>query len=323
MAAYIVRRLLIALPVLLGITVLAFLILSMAPGDPVRALIDPETLAQMTPAQIDEKRAALGLAGTPVDRYVAWLGSVLHGDLGYSIKSGRSIVDEIGPRIGPTLLLMGASILLAIVIGIPFGIAAAVRQYGRLDYGLTGATLILISTPTFVLGLIFIYVFAVTLRVLPAGGMVTLGRESDPFDLLAHLVLPATILGFAYAAQLMRYTRAGMLEVLNSEHVTMARAKGLERRTILIRHGLRNALLPILTVLGLLLPELVAGAIITEQVFSWPGMGQLAVRAAADRDPSLMMAIVLLIAVAVLVSNLIVDILYSIADPRVRLGGGR
>ena len=323
MGAYVIRRLLIALPVLLGITILAFLILSMAPGDPVRALVDPETLAQMTPAQIEEKRAALGLDGTPVERYARWLGGVLQGDLGYSIKSGRSIADEIGPRVGPTLLLMGAALLIALLVGIPFGVAAAVRQYGRLDYTLTGVTLVLISTPTFVLGLILIYLFAVTLRVLPAGGMTTLGRDDDPLDLLAHLVMPALILGFAYAAQLMRYTRAGMLEVLNSDYVTMARAKGLEDRIVLIRHGLRNALLPILTVLGLLLPELVAGAIITEQVFSWPGMGQLAVRAAADRDPSLMMAIVLIIAVAVLLSNLLVDLAYSLVDPRVRLGGGR
>jgi len=153
--------------------------------------------------------------------------------------------------------------------------------------------------------------------------MVTVGKEDDVVDRLAHLVMPALILGFAYAAQLMRYTRAGMLETLSSDYVTTARAKGLTQRVVVIRHGLRNALLPVITVLGLLLPELVAGAIITEQVFSWPGMGQLAVRAAADRDPSLMMAIVLIIAVAVVVSSLVVDIAYSVADPRVRLGARR
>lgn len=323
MGSYIVRRVLIGIPVLLGITVVAFLVLSLAPGDPIRALIDPETLARMTPEQLDERRRSLGLDGPPIARYVRWLGGVVQGDLGYSIKSGRSIADEVGPRVGPTLLLMISALVVAIGIGIPFGIAAAVRQYGLLDYSLTGATLLMISTPTFVLGLILIYLLGVSLRLLPVGGMFTLGREFDVGDRIAHLVMPAAILGFAYAAQLMRYTRAGMLDVLNSEYITTARAKGLRDRVVLVRHGLRNALLPIITVLGLLLPELVAGAIITEQVFSWPGMGQLAVRAAADRDPSLMMAIVLIIAIAVLVSNLVADVAYTIADPRVRLGGRR
>jgi peptide/nickel transport system permease protein len=321
MAAYLVRRILIAIPVLLGITLIAFMVLALAPGDPVRALIDPETLARMTPEQIEQRRAELGLAGPPYERYVRWLGGVVQGDLGYSIKSGRSIAEEIAPRVGPTVLLMGTAFLISLVIGIPFGIIAAVRQYGPLDYSLTAVTLLLISTPTFVLGLILIYVLGVEARVLPVGGMFTLGREQDVGDRLAHLILPAAILGAFYAAQLMRYTRAGMLDVLNSDYVTTAHAKGLRSRTVLVRHGLRNALLPIITILGLLVPELVAGAVITEQVFSWPGMGLLAVRAAADRDPSLMMAIVLIFAIAVLVANLLADVAYTYADPRVRLGG--
>lgn len=320
MGAYLVRRLLISIPVLLGITMVAFTVLALAPGDPIRALIDPETLLRLSPEQIEERRRALGLSGPIYERYVHWLAGVVQGDFGFSIKSGRSILDEVLPRIGPTLLLMGTSMLIAIAAGIPFGVAAAVRQYGRLDYGLTAVTLLLISVPTFVLGLIFIYVFGVTLRVLPVGGMFTLGNEYDLGDRIAHLVMPATILGSVYAAQLMRYTRAGMLDVLHSDYMTTARAKGLADRVVLARHALRNALLPIITVLGLLVPELVAGAIITEQVFSWPGMGLLAVRAATDRDPSLMMAIVLLVAIAVLISNLVADVAYSYADPRVRLG---
>jgi peptide/nickel transport system permease protein len=229
----------------------------------------------------------------------------------------------VGPRVGPTLLLMTAALAFAVVVGIPLGVAAAVRQYGMLDYSLTGVTMLMISTPTFVLGLILIYTLGVSLRLLPVGGMMTLGKDFDLTDRIAHLIMPALILGSFYAAQLMRYTRAGMLEVLNSDFMATARAKGLPGRIILLRHGFRNALLPLITVLGLLLPELVAGAIITEQVFSWPGMGQLAVRAAADRDPSLMMAIVLIFAVAVLVSNLLADLAYSIADPRIRFGGRR
>ena len=243
---------------------------------------------------------------------------ILHGDFGYSIKSGRPIIEEVVPRVEPTLVLMGISLLLAAGVGISFGIVSAVRQYGTLDYFLTTITLMMISTPTFVLGLIFLYVFGVSLRLLPVGGMYTLGLEFDLGDRLGHLVMPATILGLANAAPLLRYVRTSMLEVLNSDYIRTARAKGLIARAVLLRHGLRNALLPVITVVALLLPDVVGGAIITEQVFSWPGMGLLAVRAAQDRDPSLMMAIVLMVGAAVLGSNLLADVAYGVADPRVR-----
>jgi peptide/nickel transport system permease protein len=334
--AYIIRRILIAIPVLFGITLLAFGILSTAP-DQLGALIDPEARAHMTPAQIEQIRKDLGLDGPPWVRYARWLGiqpliagvtgekpvsGVLQGNLGYTLSTRRAVAEEIGSRIGPTLLLMGASLLIALLIGIPFGIITAVRQYGKLDYLLTSTTMILISTPTFVMGLILIYLLGVSLRLLPIGGMTTLGKPFNIADLAAHMVMPALILGFAYAAPLMRYTRASMLEVLGTEYVTTARAKGLRGGVVLVRHALRNALIPIITVVGFLLPDLVAGAIVTEQVFSWPGMGLLAVRAASQRDPSLMMGLVLLIAVAVLTINIITDVAYTFADPRVRLVRG-
>jgi peptide/nickel transport system permease protein len=334
--AYILRRILIAIPVLFGITLLAFGILSTAP-DQLGALIAPEARAKMTPAQIEAIRKDLGLDGPPYVRYARWLGlqpiisiftgehavnGVLEGELGYTLSSRLPVATEIAQRIGPTLLLMLSAFLVAILVGIPFGLITAVRQYGKLDYLLTTFTMVLISTPTFVAGLILIYILGVTLRLLPIGGMQTLGKPSSLADLGAHIAMPALILGFAYAAPLMRYTRASMLEVLGSEYVTTARAKGLRGRVVIVRHGLRNALIPIISVLGFLLPDLVAGAIITEQVFSWPGMGQLAVRAASQRDPSLMMGIVLLIAFAVLTINIIADIAYTFADPRVRLAGG-
>jgi peptide/nickel transport system permease protein len=334
--AYIIRRILIAIPVLFGITLLAFGILSTAP-DQLGALIDPEARAHMTPQQIEEIRKDLGLDGPPWVRYARWLGiqpliatvtgekpvaGVLQGNLGYTLSTRRAVAEEIGPRIGPTLLLMGAALVIALLIGIPFGVITAVRQYGKLDYFLTSATMILISTPTFVMGLILIYLLGVSLRWLPIGGMTTLGKPFNAVDLAAHMVMPALILGFAYAAPLMRYTRASMLEVLGTEYVTTARAKGLRGRIVLVRHGLRNALIPIITVVGFLLPDLVAGAIVTEQVFSWPGMGLLAVRAASQRDPSLMMGIVLLIAFAVLTINIVTDVAYTFTDPRVRLVRG-
>lgn len=320
MGAYVVRRVLIAIPVLLGITIIAFAILSLAPGDPVAARIAPERRASMTVEQLAAVRRELGLDGPVYERYVRWLGGVASGDFGFSIKTGRSVEEEILPRVGPTLLLMGSSILFALLVGIPFGVLSAVRQYGRLDYFLSTFTMVMISTPTFVLGLILIYLIGVSFRLLPTGEMLTAGKPFSIGDLAAHLVMPVLILGFANAAPLMRYTRASMLEVLNSEYVTTARAKGLRSRIVLLRHALRSALLPVVTVIGLLIPELVAGAIITEQVFSWPGMGRLAVRAANDRDPSLMMGIVLIVAITVLVANILTDIAYTFVDPRVRLG---
>jgi peptide/nickel transport system permease protein len=333
--AYILRRILIAIPVLFGITIIAFGILSTAP-DQLGALIDPERRASMSQAELEQVRKDLGLDGPPYVRYARWLGlqpvvaaftgekavpGVLQGNLGFTLSTRRAVAEEIAPRIGPTLLLMLSSVLFAVLVGIPIGIISAVKQYGKLDYLLSSTTMVLISTPTFVLGLILIYVIGVTFRLLPIGGMQTLGKPANLADLIGHLIMPVLILGFANAAPLMRYTRASMLEVLNSEFVTTARAKGLRSRSVLIRHALRAALIPIITVVGLILPELVGGAIITEQVFSWPGMGLLAVRAAAQRDPSLMMGIVLLVSVAVLTANILTDVMYTYADPRIRLVG--
>lgn len=334
MGAYIVRRILIAIPVFFGITLIAFGILATAP-DQLGALIDPERRAAMSPAELEQVRHDLGLDGPPYVRYGRWLGlqpivaavtgekpitGLLQGNLGYTLSTRRPVADELAVRVGPTLLLMITAVLFAVLVGVPIGIISAVRQYGKLDYALTGTTMVLISTPTFVLGLILMYLLGVTLRILPIGGMQTLGKPFSLLDLFGHMAMPVLILGFANAAPLMRYTRASMLEVLHSEYVTTARSKGLPSRTIMVRHALRNALIPIITVIGLLLPELIGGAIITEQVFSWPGMGLLAVRAASQRDPSLMMGIVLLVSLAVLTANILTDVLYTYADPRIRLG---
>ena len=318
MGAYFVRRVLIAIPVLIGITLAAFLVLSAAPGDPVLARLDPEVLSRLTPEDIEERRRDLGLDQPVPIRYARWLGDVLQGNLGYSIVSGRPIATEVANRLGPSLTLMVAAALIALLVGIPFGVASAVNQYGRLDYGLSGFTIFLISTPTFLLGLVALYLFGVTLKVLPVGELFTFGKEDDLVDRAAHVVMPAMILGLANAALLMRYTRASMLEVLSSEYITTARAKGLSGRVVLVRHALRNALIPIITILAILLPELIAGAVITETVFNWPGLGQLAVRAARDRDPALMMGVVLIVGTFTLIASIVADFAYSVVDPRIR-----
>jgi peptide/nickel transport system permease protein len=320
--SYVLRRILIAFPVLLGITIVAFIALSLAPGDPLTARLDPSVLAQIQshPEQLAARRAELGLDQPLPVRYVVWLGGALRGDFGYSIQSHRPVAEEIAKRIAPTLGLMGVATLLAVFLGVPFGILSALRQYSRTDYAITTFTMLMTSTPTFVLGLMGIYIFAVGIHALPTSGIQTLGRPFNIPDFLVHLTLPALVLGLSSAAPLMRYTRASMLDVMNSEYVTTATSKGLPRRTVIIRHAFRNSLIPVITVIGLLLPELVAGAVITEQIFAWPGMGQLAVRAAADRDTGLMMGVVLVFGSAVLVTNIIVDVLYGIVDPRIRLG---
>jgi peptide/nickel transport system permease protein len=320
--AYFIRRILIAIPVLLGITIAAFFVLAAAPGDPILARMDPELLSRLTDAQLQDMRHQLGLDQPIPVRYLVWLGGVLHGDFGYSIASGRPIVSEVLPALGPSLLLAGAAALVAIAIGIPFGALAAVNQYGKIDYLVSASTIAVISTPTFVLGLIFLYVFGVGLRWLPVGDMVTFGKEDDLIDRAAHLVLPALILGLANAAALARYTRSSLLDVIGSEYMTTARSKGIGSRTVLVRHGLRNALIPIITLVAILLPNLVAQAVITESVFNWPGIGQLSVKAASDRDPALMMGVVLLIGVAVLICSIIADFAYAVADPRIRFVRG-
>jgi len=322
--SYVLRRILIAFPVLLGITIIGFTALSMAPGDPLLARLDPSQLAELQrdPTRLAERRHQLGLDEPVPVRYALWLSGAVTGNLGYSIQSHRPVAEEIWKRIPPTLALMGTAIILAILLGVPFGILSALRQYSALDYVLTTFTMLASSTPAFVLGLGAIYIFAVWLRVLPSGGIETLGKESGLGDFVRHLILPASVLGLANAAPLLRYTRASMLEVLHSDYVVTARSKGLSPRTVTVRHAFRNSLIPIVTVIGLLLPEMVAGAVITEQIFAWPGTGQLAVRAATDRDPALMMGVVLVVGSAVLAANLLVDVLYARIDPRIRLGQG-
>ena len=318
MTTFIIRRLLLAIPVLIAITLAGYVTLSLAPGDPILARMDPETLARMTPEQIDTQRRAFGLDQPVVIPYARWLADLVRGDLGYSIVTRQPVVDELAARLGPTALLMGVALAIGLVLGIPFGLISAVRQYSAIDYVLTAVSMLLISSPVFVTGLVAIYLFAVSWQVLPVGGMETLGAPFDVLDRAAHVVMPATILGVAIAAPLMRYTRASMLEVLGSEYMTTARSKGLISRVVLIRHALRNALIPIITLIGLLLPELVAGAVITEQLFAWPGMGSLAVQAASNRDPALMMGVMMVVAVGVLLSSLLADVSYAVVDPRVR-----
>lgn len=300
------------------ITMIIFWLVHLAPGDPVSRMIPIDEYNSGTPAFIAQKRHELGLDKPLVVQYFRWFGDALHGDFGYSVSSGRSVGSMLSERISPTVELMGLSLLLAIVIALPLGMIAAVRKNGITDYVATVVSMVTISTPTFFLGIIGIYVFSLKLHLLPSSGM------SDPTngsssDLLQHLVMPVVVLGLATAGQLTRYVRSSMLTELSSEYVRTALAKGVPMRRVVIRHVLRNALIPILTVIAIFLPTLLGGAVVVEQIFAWPGMGQLAVTAVNSQDYSVIIAFALMVSILVMLSNLLADILYAVVDPRVVL----
>lgn len=317
MLKLVLNRLLIAIPVLLGVTVVAFFIMTLAPGDAVDMLISPGLTAQDFALQ----RQALGLDQPAPVQYVRWLTELVHGNLGYSFNDRRPVTQRIAERIVPTLSLALFSLLWAYLLGVPIGVLAAVRQYSILDYLATVISYLGVSLPSFFFGLILIYVFSLKLNLLPTGGMQTIGSGFDLTDRIAHLILPSLVLGLYNAAQVMRYTRSSMLEAIHQDYVRTARGKGLRENWVIFGHALRNALMPVITLAGLQVPVLLGGAIITEQVFNWPGMGRLAVEAIFARDYPVIMGLNLITAVLVMLGNLAADVGYGLVDPRIRHAG--
>jgi peptide/nickel transport system permease protein len=308
------RRAAVTIPVLLGVTMITYALLNAAPGNAVTMLADP--LASEENRRAMER--VLGLDAPVWVRYLIWLREVLTGNLGYSYTSHQAVLPLMLQRLPATLELMAAALLIAYAIGVPLGVFVAVRQYSWVDYVTTILAFIGISTPTFFLGLVLIYIFALQLNWLPASGQYTLSGDRGLGDLLLHLVMPAAILALNYLAITVRYVRGSVLEVLGQDYVRTARAKGLKERLVLYRHALRNALLPIITLAGLQVPNLFAGAVITEQVFAWPGMGFFAIQAIGARDYPIVMAVTLVSATLVVIGNFLADVFYAVADPRVR-----
>lgn len=318
MGRFLLRRLVVSIPVLIGITLAIYIIVNLAPGDPVSALIDPDQAAILGPDFIEDQRERLGLNDPLPVRYWIWLKELVQGNLGFSLIDQQPIVDKIGERLWPTLKLMLTAQILALVFAIPVGIISAIKQYSFIDYASTIFGFAAISIPSFFLSLGTIYVFALTLGWLPTAGMATVGQPSSLWDSLRHLILPATVLGLAEAAPLIRYTRSSMLEIIKQDYVTVARAKGLRESSVIYGHALRNALLPLVTVIALSLPRLLGGTVIVEAVFAWPGMGTLAITAVRGRDYPVIMAINLISAVLILFSSLLADVIYAIVDPRIK-----
>ena len=319
MHKYIIRRVLQFIPMLFLITVLIFALAKAAPGDPLTGeRLDPN----IDPAVYEIRREALGLNDPIPLQYWNWLSSVSTGDFGNSMQyTGRSVMDLISTRIMNTLWLALFALVVTLAIAIPIGIYSANRKYSLFDYGATTFAFLGLATPNFFAGLLAIYVFAFTFGWFPAQGTTTaLGLSGFELfiDKLRHLVLPGFTLGLASTAAYMRYMRTEMLEVKGSDFIRTAHAKGLSSNSVLYKHTLRNALIPIITLLGLEFGTLLSGAIITERVFSYPGLGTLFINAVSNRDYPVIMAINLILAVTILIGNLLADIFYAIVDPRIR-----
>jgi peptide/nickel transport system permease protein len=313
---FIIRRILISIPVFIGITLLVFTFVALAPGNVADGLIRPEMSAD--PAAREEIIRRYGLDQPLPVRYVSWLANALQGELGFRAMNGTPISDEVGRGLRASLILTGTALILGILVGVPLGILSAVRQYSKLDFLLTGVTFLGISLPSFLLGLGGLWLLGLQFRIVPIAGMTSVGKPFDMVDFLRHLALPALILGFGYMARFMRYTRASMLDVINAEYITTARSKGLPSPTVLWRHAFRNGLIPIITLIGLSIPEVVGAAVVTESVFSWPGLGLMLTEAVNQRDFLLIMGITILLATVVLIANLVADVAYGFADPRIR-----
>jgi ABC-type dipeptide/oligopeptide/nickel transport system permease component len=308
------RRLLLAVPVLLGVSVLVFAVMHLAPGDPAAIMLG----AQATREDVERLRRDLGLDQPVAVQYLHWLGRVLQGDLGRSIPLGREVLPEVLLRFRATIILTAGALLVAVLIGVPAGILSATRQYTWLDRLSMGIAVTGVSLPVFWTGIMLIIVFALTLRWFPSAGMTSPYGSTGALDVLWHLVLPGVTLGTASAAALARMTRSSVLEIIRQDYVRSARAKGLGEGRVVGRHVLKNAVNPIVTVLGIQVGTLLGGAILTETVFSWPGLGSMMVRAIQARDYPLVQGGVLLIATTFVLVNLLVDLLYAVFDPRLR-----
>lgn len=323
MIRYALRRLLQAVPLLLGIVTLLFVLLHLAPGDPATAYFNPN----VSPEVIEQMRRNLGLDRPLHEQYLRWLAAFLTGEFGYSFSQFRPVRDVLADALPATLLLGAVSLALIFAVGCAVGIVQAVRQYSALDHALTFAALFVYSMPGFWLGLMLILLFASpavpdALR-LPLSGMTSLdfaafGPWEKATDLARHLVLPSIALGLASAAAIARYARGSMLEVIHQDYIRTARAKGLPERTVILKHALRNALLPVISLLGLFLPLLFGGAVVIEVVFSWPGMGRLLYDSVLARDYPVVLAATFLFGALVVVGNLLADLLYAAVDPRIR-----
>ena len=326
MGRWLARRLIITAVTFIGITVLVFVLMRLAPVSPVDLLLfNMRNQGGLSSADIErihnELARELGLDQPIPIQYFIWVQEVVtRGSLGFSFVFGRPSLTMVVERIPPTLILMGAALTLELLVGIPLGIIAALRRNRITDYIVSSFGLSVVAVPSFFLGLAAIYVFSAKLGWLPAGGMFNAKNKGvDVVDFFRHLIMPAMILGLSGVGPIIRYVRTSILETLGKEYLVTARSKGLPRTLVIVRHAFPNALLPLITVIGLQVGTLMAGAFITEQIFTWPGMGRLALDAINSRDYPVIQAFAVVTAIMVLMGNLLSDLAYGVADPRIRL----
>ena len=313
---YLARRVIQAVVVLALVSLAGFAILHLAPGG-------PAAIYAMSPSMSAEDMTRLtrelGLDRPVHEQYLRWTGGIVTGNWGRSYRDGRLVLEVIADRVPATLVLMLSAFSVAVLLGLLTGIVSAVKQYSLFDHLSTFLAMVALSIPTFWLGLMGIYIFSVLLRVLPPGNMGTVGAEFSLADRLRHLLLPAATLGVVMVATWSRYTRASMLEVIREDYIRTALAKGVAASAVILKHALKNALIPLVTLAGLQLPLVFSGALVTETVFTWPGMGRLFVDSIGYRDYPVLMGLLMLTALLVVIGNLVADLVYAAIDPRVRL----
>lgn len=315
MFKYVIRRILEAIPLVFLVTIIAFGIINLAPGDPVNMFINPETASSV---DVEMIRKSLGLDQPMPVRYVKWLGKVLQGDLGNSFQHSEPVTAMIMAKLPNTLVLALSATIFSFLIAIPAGILSAVKKNTWIDYFFSTVSFIGISLPSFWFGLMLILLFSLKLGWLPSGDMRSNFDQFVLSDRLLHLIMPTLVLGMGMMASKMRYMRSSMLEVIRMDYIRTARSKGLSESVVIFGHALRNALLPIITLMGLIIPGLFSGAVVVEQIFSWPGMGRMAIEATFMRDYPVQMGVILISSVMVIVGSLLADIGYALADPRIK-----
>lgn len=320
LSIYILKRLLQAVPLIAFVMAINFWIMHAAPGDPVTFLYG--SLHDVSAEQMQRLREQMGLTQPLHIQFVRYLRQLLHGDLGFSVINRKPVLTLILERLAPTVLLMSSAFVFSGLLGGLWGVLSAVKARTQVDYWVTVISLFGYSMPTFWLGLLLILVFSLNLGWLPTMGMVTLGSEGSGLtglmDVLRHLVLPTITLGAYYLAIYARLIRSSMLEVLSQDYINTARAKGLSGKTVYYKHALRNALLPVITIAGIQIGFMFTGAVLTETIFAWPGMGGLTYQAILQRDYALLMGLFFMVSVCVVLMNLVTDVFYTIVDPRIR-----
>jgi len=321
MIRYLIRRILQAIPILFIISFIAFAIVQLAPGDPTVIYMNPEKKV-LTAEEVAALRIRLGLDRPLYIQYVSWLSNTLQGDWGYSLATKRPVLTEISTRLPHTLLLSGVALLLALMISIPAGSISALKKYTFIDYAATFGAFVGLSIPSFWFALVVVQLFGKTLGWLPTVGMHTLGANltgwTSIVDVAKHLILPALVLSLVQMAQWTRYQRSSLVEVLNQDYIRTARSKGLSEKTVLLRHAFKNALIPLVTIAGLTLPNLINGSFVVETIFGWPGMGRLGISAIEKRDYPVIMGVTMLSSLMVIMGNLLADLTYAFIDPRIR-----